>query len=319
MVRDLPNTHPLFDPEWADRQIVKHYADQIALASEITRYGSDLLLRASASAPEADANHLLINVLFRQALTAADAGFLALRNGVADAASVHARRLLEARWGLMLAFREPDKWGLHLHVAALRENRHLLRRLIPGTVEYLKYEAARKVTNVLEPPDELSVRQTTEAIEAIEAILARNSLSVINDGCEIGLKDLGHEPPWYCDGNAPKAKRLRSIRRLAIEVGALADYDTIYRYASYSVHGHHTATHHKFDDVGTAIAPLRTPEGFRSIVILLAAMACDCFRRLIDQYRSGEQDTFIGMYASVWQPRIFATKEVEVHLGGPLS
>jgi hypothetical protein len=47
---ETPNTHALFDPEWARDVVARHYRAQIELHREIVRYAADLALRALASA-----------------------------------------------------------------------------------------------------------------------------------------------------------------------------------------------------------------------------------------------------------------------------
>lgn len=314
MSLESSNSHPIFDPAWAIARVKEHFEPQLALADDLVLFGSDLLMRAMESAPKSQAHEVIITVLFRQSLTAADSGFLALACGAIDAASVHGRRLLEARWSLKLALKDPERWGLHLHVASIRETRHLASRLVPGTKEYAEYAAARTVTNAANPPTEASTNMLRQTIAAADAILSRDHLAEISRGFEIGAKLLRREPPWHYDGNAPKEQRIGSIRQLAKTVGCLHEYDTVYKYASYSVHGTNESTHVKRDDAFTAVAPLRTPEGFRSAYMLLASMLVDCNRLIVETYRGGEMESFLRLYNTKWAPAIFSTKDISVQL-----
>jgi uncharacterized protein YbaR (Trm112 family) len=131
-----PNTHALYDPAWARAVVDQHYRRQFELYFDIVRYAADLALRALASAPGSIPHHMVLSVLFRQAIAASDAVGVLLKEGAVDQGHLQMRALVEARWGLHLALRDPEKWGRHIYVASLREQRFRAKRWISGTPEY---------------------------------------------------------------------------------------------------------------------------------------------------------------------------------------
>lgn len=210
----IPNTHPIFDPTWADARLGEHFSAQLQLADELILYGADLLQRAMDSAPKSIAANSILTVLFRQCLTCADAGFLSLRNGVADAAMVHARRLFEARWGLMLAVQDPDKWGTNIHVLSIRETRHLALRQIPGSAEYEKYSEARQLIASATAPTDEAINILRETVAAADGLLERDNLSSASSNfdqakarLEKRLADWGNDEDEGDDEEGASAKR----------------------------------------------------------------------------------------------------------------
>ena len=139
MAIERANTHPVWDPPWAAGGVQERYHAQIELGQELVRYGADLLLRAIQSAPDTVSHHVVLSVLFRQELAAFEGAMLALEAAAIGAANVHARGQMEARWGLTLALADPDKWGRHIYVASLRQQRfHLASLQAPRSTQSTK-------------------------------------------------------------------------------------------------------------------------------------------------------------------------------------
>ncbi|MCO4098426.1 MAG: hypothetical protein HEQ38_03300 [Gemmatimonas sp.] len=176
------------------------------------------------------------------------------------------------------------------------------------------YEAARELTNAANPETPESIERNRQFIAATDTVLSRPHLAKIDAGFQVGLKKHGYEQPWYYDGSAPIKERIRSIRQLAIAVDALAAYDTTYMHTSYNVHGGHESGHLVTDEAGTAIAMIRTIEGFRHLFVLVSALLVDCSRRIIDQYRAGELEGFVSKYKVRWSEVISSTRDIEVQL-----
>jgi len=312
---ETPNTHPIFDPEWAEARVAERFADAISLGSDITRYGSDLLQRALSSAPDDRGHHILLTVLLRQVLASFDACVIGLASASEHSLSVEARLVMESRWALVLGLRDPAKWGRHVYVASRRHQHLLLRRAIPGTVEYGAYQAARDLIGgaaAALPPG--GVPQQEGFVNAIDGILAAPDLLVINAMFEQWLAARHYEAPWFYDGPNPQAPRLESFADLATEVGCKGEYLSIYDWSSLHVHGGNTSTHFHYDDAGVAIAPLRSPGGLRHSFFLAATMTADCYRRVIETYRSGELPHFLQEYLTRWRRTLESMPVIDLTL-----
>jgi uncharacterized protein DUF5677 len=313
---ERPNTHPIWDPDWAAGGVQERYQPQIALGKELVHYGADLLMRALQSAPDDVPNHVILAVLFRQALAAFDATMVGLESAAMASANIHARGQMEARWGLKLALADSRRWGRHLYVASLRQQRIWAARLIPGTTEYQQYSEARTVIESAPPTPARKdpVPDWPAYVAGVDRLLARDEYSEIARHFAEFAAERGFDPPWFYDGSLPKGDRLQSFRQLAIHVGCRAEYDTIYKHASYYVHGAFTGTSLSYDERGVAVAPLRTPEGWRQLYLLSVSMATEAYRQIIDRYREAEVAAFARNYNERWRAVIQATPEVEVVL-----
>ncbi len=273
-----PNTHALWDSDWAEHLVDANYTTQIELGRELVRFGADLLLRALETGPDDIPNHMILSVLGRHAVSSLDAGLICLEAGTADAAESHARALMEVRWGLRYALQDPGKWGRHIYVASLRQQRHWTARLVLGTPEYEAYEEARRTNASFDPTDLAKQAEYNGYRAALDAILAKPEFSDINRGFEGYYKARHREAEWYYDHAVSKDRQVTSIARLAKSVGCAGEYQTIYKHSSYYVHGSYTGTHLKYEPGAVIIAPIRTPENWRPVFILIVAMSTDIFR-----------------------------------------
>jgi hypothetical protein len=313
---EIPNTHPIYDPEWAKARVQEKYADAITLGREITLFGADLLRRALASAPDDRGHRILLTVLVRQLLAAFDAAVLSLQGASEHALVVQSRLVIESRWALILGLRDPAKWGRHVYVASRRHQKRLLRRAIPETAEYIKYEAARDLIGEAAaalPAGGLA--EQLEHVDTIDAILAAPDLVHINALFEEWLSSKRYEAYWFYDGPSPSSARLKSYFDLAKEVGCEGEYISMYSWTSLSVHGGYTSSHLLHSKQRVAIAPLRTPGGLRHSYLLAATMTAECYKRIIETYRNGELPQFLHQHLTEWRERLRAMPEIELTLG----
>lgn len=252
MVIHVANTHPIRDPFWGQAQIDQHFCQQVKLLEELVDYGVQLLMRALESCEDEPAQHMILTVLFRQALVASDAAHILITAGAIDAVHLQLRALMEARWGLILALREPGKWGRHLHVASLHEQRSWTLQSIPGTAEYAANQEARnlvaKYDGAVQPAEEAVAYR-----DALNSILERDVYKQMSEGFDSYAVRKHRPPPWYFDPSVGREQQLTSIWKLASEVGAAGEYKSIYRHASYFTHGGYSGTHLKSDHEGPSL------------------------------------------------------------------
>ncbi len=304
------NKHPVWDPDWAGGGVKEKNQEQIALGKELMQFGADLLLRSLSSAPDDAANHSVLAVLFRQGLVALDAVMIALEEAAVPASQVHLRVQMETRWGLIYALRDPGKWGRHIYVSSLREQRLWAARLVPGTPEFDTYEDSRRM---IEAGGGQSTKgDNRDFIDAIDAILTRPENASINAEFKRLEAKWRHPAPWFFDVNVAQASRIRSVGGLARAVGCKGEYDTLYRHSSYYVHGGFTGTSLRYEDQGVMISAIRSPEGWRQAFLLSVSLAIDSFRRVIEHYRPGETQSFSSRYVQHWRSIIQKTPDAQV-------
>ena len=310
----VPNTHALYDPNWARAIVDQYYRAQFGLYFDLVRYAADLTLRALASAPDGIPHHMVLSILFRQAIAAADAVGVLLQEGAIDQAHLQLRALVEARWGLHFALRDPEKWGRHIYVSSLREQRHRAKRWIRGTPEYDANLYERELRADYGSADSISQAGDIgpEHVQAVDAILNRAEYADISSSYDAFFKRHRYEGPWYFDGSSPAPDQITSIRKLAVAVDALGEYDSVYKYASDHTHGGQMGTHLSLDERGAYIAHIRTPEGLRESLILSFALLSDCCRRVIEEWRPDERQRFVQRYVVEWRGLLRDCPDVSV-------
>jgi hypothetical protein len=208
-----------------------------------------------------------------------------------------------------LALSDPAKWGLHIYVSSRRADRLQARRSIPGTPEYGAYTAGHRLVHPDGPlPGSLTPKDALELAEGVERILAKTEYCAVNAVFE---KAAGpqREPPWYFDGG-----HSNTIRSLATRVGAEGEYLSVYHDLCNQVHAGRILAHLRRDECGYSLSHVRTPEGFRSQFALLAALAADCCRKVIERYRPDELASFVRKYVDGWRAIIASMPEVEIAL-----
>jgi hypothetical protein len=309
-----PNTHALWDPRWAEGVVADHYAAQFTLFDELLRYAADLALRSLSSAPDGIPHHMILSVLFRQCIATADSVGALLRVGAVDQANLQLRALIEARWALIYGLRDPDKWGRHIYVASIRENRSRAKRMIPGTDEYKvgEYERQLRETYGSPPGESEDPKKAQEYVTAIDAVLAKPENAAASAALDAFFQQRNYEGPWYFDGSAPEDKQVKSIRGLAKAVDAQGEYDSVYKYTSYHVHGGYYGTAVSLDDMGAYVAHIRTPEDLRQAMVLAFGLLSESCLRVIRQWRSEEEPRFVAQYRDKWRDLIRNCPEVQV-------
>jgi hypothetical protein len=312
IVIEVPNTHALWDPSWARAVIRKYYYEQFELSRELMRFSADLALRSLSSAPDAVPQHMVLSVLFRHVIGASDAVGELLEAGAVDQAHLQLRAMLEARWGLILGLTDTEKWGRRIYVASQRENRSRIRRSIPGTKEYedSQYERALRTKYGEEEDANIDASEAQKYSDAIDAVLAKPENSEANSDLEVFANEKGYEVAWYFDSSGAKADQIKSIRGLARRVDALGEYDSVYKYASYFVHGGYTATSLSLDDLGAYVAPIRSPEGIRQTLVLAFGLLSESCLRIIREWRPDEEPLFVKNYFEKWRTLLRNCPEV---------
>lgn len=308
----VPNTHALWDPSWARSVIREYYQEQFQLYRESIRFSADLALRALRSAPDAIPQHMILSVLFRQVIAASDAVGELLEAGAVDQAHLQLRALMEARWGLILGLTNPEKWGRRIYVASQRENRSRIRRSIPGTAEYEEGEYERVLRTKYGKQTEANIdpSEAQAYSDAIDAVLAKPENREAGEALEVFAKEKGYEVPWYFDSTGVKPDQIKSIRGLARRVDALGEYDSVYKYASYYVHGGYTGTSLSLDDLGAYVAPIRSPEGLRQTLVLAFGLLSESCLRIIREWRAAEEPLFVKTYFEKWRALLRNCPEV---------
>ncbi len=315
---EIPNTDPIYDPAWAEAAVVNVFTEALSAYKDLINDSVALLKRTLTTGPDDIPHHIILAVLFRQAVVASDAARELAMRGATDAANVQLRALMEARWGLKLALTNPKKWGLHIYVASRREELSQTNKSIPGTREYdLDRDTRELIAKYGGKP--LAIEDAEKFRTHLEALLNRSDYAVVNQGFADFARKNSYEAPWYYDAEVPKKERVTSIFKLARKIGAAGEYASVYRHASYYMHGGYIGTHLTMDEKGVAVTPVRSPADARQLLLLGFSLLSDCCIHVIDYWRPDERTAFTRAYVEKWRDVIRRMPKVELELGRAIN
>lgn len=299
-----PNTDWVLDPPYARDEAWRVFRPQLEVAREITNFGSNLLKRPFARSQQEVSDLVVISVLFRQSLAALDGTVLCLENGAVHASKLHARALLEASLFIEWVLKKgKDRWGKQLYVWSIRQERHWVRRVIPGTDENRAFADSWREAFGEEWQGRPDIENSAKEQEAeIDALLLSDTYRVINDWFEAYNRNPGVEPDWF----RPGPGGVGSLYKLAERLGRRAEYNTFYKSLSYAAHGARTRLHISVGpDAGTvSLEPIRYLEDFPFVFTTAINLTLRIFRALIQEYRPDEEPAFRETYISQWRSRL---------------
>lgn len=314
MPLDVPNTHTIRDPTFAETQMAMQFGRWLDVGEAILRYAADLLLRALRTSHDSLEDLVVIGTVFRQVIVAADGCLVCARAGAIQAAMLHTRAEFEASMALQwILERGKQHWARQFYVCSLRQMRSWANQHVPGTDEFKARELAW--SGIADPPAPTAEqsRDASESVSEIERLLAREEYSVINDAFEReawigkGAKKRRREVNWYQPGG------VTTIGAMARALNREAEYASLYRYASYFVHGSLTENHFVVRDSYASIEPIRYPKQFATAFNGTFMDVVQALVRITGEYREGELPALRARYDGDWKPALseFANVTVE--------
>lgn len=274
---------------------------------ELVDYGVDLINRcAQHGGSLAD---LVITAHFlKHFVTMLDAIEIQLSRGAIFSAGVSARSMLEAY--IYLAWileKDTEKRGRQFYVWHLRQRRVWARRAIPGTPEHAHFKKhTTTLSDVKDATNPAVLEKKAKKQDAdISAILTNTNNKPINDAFD-KIKKRHFDVSWYKPGGPS------SIADMAERLRLDAEYDLFYSQFSDISHAGAFEKHVKFDGKAVVFEPIRSPEGIRTTVTVVATLAFRVFRLIITKYFPQEIQSFSESYITQWRTRFLSVPDVIV-------
>jgi len=297
----------LLDRDKIDAFVTGNLAPTIALLRELVDYGVELINKCAQRGGSL-ADLVITAHFFKHAVTMLDAVEMQLSHGAVFSAGVSARSMLEAY--IYLAWileKDTEIRGRQFYVWHLRQKRVWTRRVIQGTLEY---EYFKKHTATLSDMKDLTTRASLEA-EArrqdadISGILTNSNNKSINAVFD-KLKKRRFDVAWYRPGGPC------SIGDIARKLQLDAEYYFFYSQFSDISHAGAFEKHVKFDGKAVVFEPIRSPEGIRTVVNVVATLAFRVFRLIISKYFPQDMQSFNQSYITQWRTRFLSVPEIVV-------
>ena len=285
---------PLLDRDKVTADIKEHLSPWIDLIRDLTNYGSLLIPRCFSSSARDLKDAVVLAILLRQVVAMLDGIEVLLSNGAVHAAQLQLRALLEAsvyiEWILQS---DSEKKAAYYYVHNLRRKRLWASRTQPGSAESEEFIAMMTDTGVQinDRVREVSKQQ----LQDIDRVLSQPKFAEINKDFDKHRKGKRYDPAWY----VPLGQRRFGMIARSVGKGSL--YTIVYSGASEVMHTSSYDQHVKIGKGELTFQPIRSLEGFESVLRFSLAIALFTFRRILQEYRDGELPLFGRKYVEKWQ------------------
>jgi hypothetical protein len=291
--------HPSFLAREETAEQIKHvFSPQLDLLTDLVNYGSNLILRTSASSKKDISDAVIIHNFLKQAVVTLDGIHLCIGSGSASNGFILLRSLFEINLYLEWIFeKDTQERGLLYYIWDLRNKRFWNRRLIPGTPENLEFSNDIKY----EPPPEVGAAQDPvflqSEIDRIDAILAKPEYTAIN--AKFAALN-GKYTNWY-------SPYFGSVKKIAEALKREGRYHVFY--SSYSKYTHGLAMSSQFVAVNGQmhITGIRAVEGIDQLLQGTYIFAHEVFYNTLKHYRPDEVKRYCLKYVKEWRFRILST------------
>lgn len=302
-----PTSKQLLDREKIDTFVMGNLTPTIALLRELVDYGVALINKCTQQGGSL-ADLVIEAHFFKHAVTMLDAVEIQLSRGAVFSVGVSARSMLEAY--IYLAWileKDTEVRGRQFYVWHLRQKRVWVRRVIPGTAEYEHFKKhTATLLDMKDPAKRRSLESEANRQDAdISAILTNPSNNTINTTFD-KLKKRHFDVAWYRP-NGPS-----SIGDMARKLNLGAEYDFFYSQFSEISHAGAFEKHVKFDGKAIVFEPLRSPEGIRTVVNVVATLAFRIFLLMNAKYFPQDMQSFAQSYVDDWRTRFLTVPEIVV-------
>ena len=300
-------TKELLDRETIDQFVQSNLLPTISLLRELVDYGVEILDKCGKIGGSLS-DLVITGHFFKHAVTMLDSAEIQLSRGAVFAAGVSARSMLEAYIYLeWLLNADTDTRARYFYVWHLRQKRAWVRRIIPGTDEFSRFQ---KHFNSLSDMQDLTKRTALEN-EArrqdtnLTNILTNKNNKSINDQFD-QMKKRHFDVHWYQPTGA------NSIGDIANKLSLESVYSFFYSQFSDITHASAFDKHIKFDGNAVIFEPLRSPEGIDTVVSVIATLAFRVYRLIIKKYFPNDLQSFNQSYITQWRTRFWSVPNVVV-------
>jgi hypothetical protein len=311
--------HPILDPAVGREQASQLFTEPwLAAGRDLASSSADLLQRCLAPRDDNFREYMICGGMYRHALVAWDGLLVCMEQGAVDAAWAFVRQACDASFGIDFMLTRPDYWARMYFVASVRQERLAIRRMSPGTPEYVEYDGIlASVGGVGDTAARVSGHVGfEEARRMADATLSAAEWKDVNDVFERasvkgkGTKQRRVEPVWY----EPGPHGVASMYHMAQRIGRRMEYETIYRTASAALHGTSPRQHwYVAPDGKMSVEPVRRLGQFFEPWVLGLRLHMHTTSAIMTAFRPGELPAFREAYVSRWRAAVINQPKITVN------
>lgn len=277
------------------------------LVEDVANYGSNLIPRCFASSDRKLKDTVVLAILLRQVVAMLDSVHIHLSNGACYSAQLPTRALFEASvyidWVLL---GDSERKSLYYYVHNLRRKRLWVKRIQDDSAESKEFTRVMENAGVHLGTD--LVKQSNEQLKEIESVLSQPKLAEVSADFEKLAGKRNRERAWY----VPLGPR--TLRAVAKAVERLGEYITLYSSASQVMHGSAYEQHIAIGKGAITFQPIRTVEGFETVLRFSVTAALSTYRKVLQEYRPGELENFGRKYREKWQQNFMNIPKITVNI-----
>jgi hypothetical protein len=284
------------------RRDLKPWCD---LVEDVASYGSNLIPRCFVSSNRGLKDAVVLAILLRQVVAMLDGIHVLLSHGACYVAQLPTRALFEASayidWILLS---DSEKKCLYYYVHNLRRKRLWGRRVQTGSAESKKFMTIIKKSGVQVSED--VARHSKAQSEEIDRLLSTSKFAPVSADFDSFLNKRKFDPAWY----VPLGPR--NLREIAEAVGKLPQYMLFYSASSQVMHASNYEGHIAIGRGDITFQPIRSLEGFGTVLSFSVADALATYRRVLQEYRPEELQAFSRKYVEKWQRDFLKVPSIKI-------
>ena len=302
-----PEFKPILDRKKHKHDFDEHFAEQEGLLKDITNYGSNLIVRCFGTSNRQLEDTIVIGTLLKQVVAMVDGAEILISNVALYSSNLQARAGFEASLYIdWILKNDTEIKAKYYYISNLRKERLWALRMTGTSHDQVKFDQMmRDINSQLEITGDIK-DEAQKQIDEIDQFLSRPSFSDINN--EIinykNKKRLDYEPSWY----SPLG--VSSVRKIAIDVGRLPEYEFIYSLASEVMHSSKYRHHIRIGDGKLYFEPIRNLKDIKTLITLIVACTLRTYMAILKYYRPDELRAFGRKYLDDWRKAFLGIKSV---------
>lgn len=280
----------------------KRYAEQLHLVEDLVNFGSSLMPRLIPGESKNPTDAILVFHLVREVIVQIDALQVLMANGCLPGSASVCRSLVEKQhlclWALS---NDMEQKMQHLFVGGLRSSRARSKAALTGHKEN---DALGNLRSDLAKTD--LPKLAAQEVQKLDLRLKASDVAGIDAAFERLLRQNKYEPPWtmvYCLGRSQNAHK-GSARKIAEEIGKLAEYQVYYTDYSSGTHGQDILSSFAIRDGHIDVSNIRDGSDFVTALHLAINSAVELYKALLEHYLPSEVTAFCNKYITDWMPRL---------------
>lgn len=300
----------ILDRDKNKKDFDENFKDLQNLLINITNYGSKLIPRCFKYSNRKIEDIILLGVLLRQIVAMLDSCELLISNASLYTSHLPMRALFEASVYIDFILRdETHKKSKYYYVSDLRHKLVWALRAAGKSADQVEIEKTMNEINENFTFSNHKFKEEGERqINEIRRILSLDIYKSINNEFDLYKKKISYEPAWY------RPLKFSSFRKIAIEVGRLAQYELFYSKTSDIIHTSNYSDHIKITDEKVIFERIRQLEGIKTLSTIVITIGLNVYRKIIGHYRPQELENFSKKYIEEWRDIFRNIKDVNYNI-----